>query len=179
MTESQKIRITQIADIVAEQQHVELPEGARPTGLDRLAYVLEKAAGITPVGGRTPLQRIFDCFNSGKVFIASSPEVPVSLAVKTMPTKTTYVVGEEIDPTGLSLTLTYSTGDTKVIESGYIIEPEELEAEGTQEIAVHYEEEGVTVSTAFDVTVEAAPVVDEPETPEEPSEDTEPAAEEE
>lgn len=171
MTESQKIRITQIADIVAEQQHVELPEGARPTGLDRLAYVLEKAAGITPVGGRTPLQRIFDCFTSGKVFIADEPEVPASLAVKTMPTKTTYQVGDALDTTGLVLTVTYSTGDTKEVTSGFTATPQTLETEGIQEITVQYEEWDTPVSATFDVTVEAAPVVEEPEESVEPEEE--------
>ena len=77
MTESQKIRITQIANIVAEQNNVSLPEGARPTGLDRLTYVLEHGAGITPEGGRTALGRLFDCFKSGKASVSDSLESPV------------------------------------------------------------------------------------------------------
>lgn len=162
MTESQKTRITQIADIVADQQNVSLPEGARPRGLNRLAYVLEKAAGIIPVGGRTDLGRLFDCFKSGQVSISDTPELPASIAVKTMPEKVNYVVGDSLDTTGLSFTLTYNTGDTRVISSGFVAEPEELSTEGTQEITVSYTENETTVSCAFEVTVEAAEVEEGP-----------------
>ena len=162
MTESQKIRITQIANIVAEQNNVSLPEGARPTGLDRLAYVLEHGAGITPEGGRTALGRLFDCFKSGKVAVSDEAELPASIEVKTMPTKVAYTVGDTLDTAGLELTLTYNTGDTRTLTAGFTATPTALETEGTQEILVSYTEKDVTVTCTFDVTVAAA-VVEEPE----------------
>lgn len=162
MTESQKIRLTQIANIAASQNGVALPEGARPEGLERLAYVLEKGTGATGKGGRTALGRVLDCFNSGKVQVSVTAELPASLAVKNMPTKVEYTVGDTLDTAGLKLTLTYDTGDKRTISSGFVATPELLETEGTQEILVSYTEKETTVTCTFDVTVAAAPVVEEP-----------------
>ena len=55
-----------------------------------------------------------------------------SIAVKTAPTKTTYIEGETFDPTGLVITLTYDNGKTEDVaysdstKDGFTFAPEEL-----------------------------------------------------
>ena len=79
----------------------------------------------------------------------STTTLPTSIAVKTMPTKTTYTAGESLDPSGLALTATYADGSTKTITSGFTCAPTALTETGTQTITVTYE--GKT--TTFTVTV--------------------------
>lgn len=90
-----------------------------------------------------------------------------SISVKTLPSKTTYTLGEKLNPAGLVLTATQTytvdvtdadgnpTGETETktstfdITSGYTIEPENLTATGTQTITVSYGGQ----TTTFTVTV--------------------------
>ena len=74
------------------------------------------------------------------------------LSLTTVPTKMAYTVGETVDPTGLSLTATYTDGTTGTITSGFICTPETLITVGTQTITVTYA--GFTVT--FDVEVSPA-----------------------
>ncbi len=75
-----------------------------------------------------------------------------SVAVKTKPSKTTYIVGETFSSAGLKLTATYENGTTKVIASGFTCTPSgKLNTLGQQKIVVTYG--GKT--TAFYVTVNA------------------------
>ena len=75
-----------------------------------------------------------------------------SVAVKTKPSKTTYIVGETFSSAGLKLTATYENGTTKVITSGFTCTPSgKLNTLGQQKIVVTYG--GKT--TAFYVTVNA------------------------
>ena len=74
-----------------------------------------------------------------------------SVAIKKMPTKKTYTVGEKFDPTGMIVKLTYSDGSTKEITSGYTYTPTgTMNTVGQQTIAVAYQGKG----TGFKVTVE-------------------------
>ncbi|MCR4615410.1 MAG: bacterial Ig-like domain-containing protein, partial [Clostridiales bacterium] len=77
-----------------------------------------------------------------------------SIAVKTLPTKTTYEIGESFNQNGLTLTATYSDGSTKVITSGFICSGFSSTTAGTKTVTVTYE--GKT--TTFTVTVNPAPV---------------------
>ena len=74
-----------------------------------------------------------------------------SIEVKTMPTKTSYFVGDLIDTTGLTLTATYNNGVTEVISENFTYTPDELNTAGTQAVTVTYG--GKT--TTFNVTVKA------------------------
>lgn len=79
----------------------------------------------------------------------------VSIAVKTMPNKTTYYIGDSFDATGLTLTATYADGDTLEITSGFTISGFDSSAVGTSTITVTYN----GFETTFDVTIEEAPLV--------------------
>ena len=76
-------------------------------------------------------------------------EHPVSLVVETMPVKTSYVVGESLDITGLSLRQISSRQNSQYIYSGFTCSPNQLTTVGRQEIAVYWN----GMSTSFTVTV--------------------------
>lgn len=62
-----------------------------------------------------------------------------SIAVKTMPTKTAYFLGENFDPSGLTLTATYSDGTTETIVSGYTISGFSSTSVGEKTVSVSYQ----------------------------------------
>lgn len=74
------------------------------------------------------------------------------IAVKTMPTKTVYNVGDSFSQSGLTLTATYSDGSSKTISSGFTCSGFSSVAAGTKTITVTYQ--GKT--TTFTVTVKSA-----------------------
>lgn len=78
--------------------------------------------------------------------------VPASMTVKTNPTKTTYADGEDVDTTGMVLTVTYSDTSEVDIESGFEIDPTVV-ATGDTSVGVSYTEGEVTVETSFAITV--------------------------
>lgn len=75
-------------------------------------------------------------FESYTVYPKYEPIVN-SISIKTMPVKTSYTVGERVNPTGLVLEATVGNL-TRTIESGYRCTPEYLTATGTQTVTVHY-----------------------------------------
>ena len=78
-----------------------------------------------------------------------------SLAVTTLPTKTTYTVGETLDLTDMIVTLTRQDGSTEEVNNYTYTEPD-MSAAGTKEITVSYVEAGETYSAVFSVTVSEA-----------------------
>lgn len=79
---------------------------------------------------------------------------PISINVTTMPTKTSYGVGETFDPTGMVATVNYDDDSSKVVDT-YTYHTTPLTA-GTTEVVITYVEAGVTVTTsvAIEVVVE-------------------------
>lgn len=79
-----------------------------------------------------------------------------SLEVTTEPTKDTYMLGEELDLTGLVITATYTDNTTADVTSSCVFNPDdgdELSFSGMQAVYVTYEENGIQKATAFGVTV--------------------------
>jgi len=96
------------------------------------------------------------------VCVSSSAPVASSLAIKTAPTKVVYSAGEFFDPTGLEVTVTYSTGSTEDIayagnESLFTFTPGLATALQTTDVSVNIEVKSVSTSQAITVT---APVTD-------------------
>lgn len=89
----------------------------------------------------------------------STPETETfSLAVDTMPTKTTYVQSEAFNSTGLVINKVGSLGSSSAT-TAYTLSPASgatLSTVGTQTITVSSTESGVT-GTTFDVTITAVP----------------------
>ena len=78
---------------------------------------------------------------------------PTNVSVKTLPNKTEYMRGEELDTTGLVLTLHYSDGSTKDVTDGFYMDWFDSWMPGVQTIYVEYE----GYRTSFEVMV-IAPV---------------------
>lgn len=76
-----------------------------------------------------------------------------SISIKTLPVKTSYTVGERVNPTGLVLEVT-AANLTTTIDSGYRCTPEYLTATGTQTITVHYG--GKTATYTVEVSASAS-----------------------
>ncbi len=74
-----------------------------------------------------------------------NPAALTKIAIETMPEKTTYTVGERFDPTGLTLTATYSDGSTQMIPSGFVCTPTTLTTAGMQTVTVTYESKPTTL----------------------------------
>ena len=84
----------------------------------------------------------------------------VSIVV-TPPTRTTYSVGDTFDPSGLTVTATYSDATTVDVTSQATITAPDLTAAGTRELTVFFGGRTATVP----ITVTAAEVPVDPETP--------------
>lgn len=77
-----------------------------------------------------------------------------SIGVETWPTRTVYTAGDRLDPTGLSIRVSYANGSSRVLtDTGLFgLYPTQLNTAGTQDIEVSYQ--GLTC--IFQVTVEPA-----------------------
>ena len=110
------------------------------------------------------LQKVVDNLEYKVVITLDSLEI-------TLPTKTTYTVGDKFDSTGLTAYAIYSNG-SKVDVSGTVTVDAtncNMAAAGTYTVTVSYTEDGKTVSSTFQITVKAK---DEPKPPTDPDEET-------
>ncbi len=76
-----------------------------------------------------------------------------SLSVGTLPTRTTYTVGDALDTAGMSLSVQYTDGTTETLQDGWTTSCD-LTTAGTKTVTVSYGGN----STSFSVTVQDAPV---------------------
>ncbi len=77
------------------------------------------------------------------------------ITIDSMPDKTTYIVGESFDKTGLAVTAHYSDGSTKAVTSCTVYGFDSSTA-GTKTLTVSYTENDVTKTASFNITVEEA-----------------------
>ena len=80
-----------------------------------------------------------------------APVTLAGIAVATQPTKTVYQLGEELNTAGLTLTLRYSDGTSKIVSDGYTVSGFDSATAGTKIVTVTYQ--GKT--TILNVTVKA------------------------
>ncbi len=92
---------------------------------------------------------------SGTFDVTINPVELVSVAVKTMPNKTKYYVGDEFDQTGLTLTATYNNGKTETVSSGITCTGFSSAAAGSKSVTATYGGK----STTFNVDIEAVKLV--------------------
>ena len=79
----------------------------------------------------------------------TEPVTLESIAVTTLPTKTTYITGEAFDPAGMVVTAYYSDGSSATV-IGYTLEGFSSATVGTSTITVSYNGK----NTSFNVTVQ-------------------------
>lgn len=101
-------------------------------------------------------QQITVTHSSGKttsfnVSVSNTSRTLNSIAVTTMPTKTTYTKGDTLDTTGIVVTGTYSVGDPANVTSVCTFSPTTLSTVGTQQITVTHT--STNKQTTFNVTV--------------------------
>ena len=78
--------------------------------------------------------------------------ITTGVAVTKQPSKTTYFIGEEFDPTGMVVTATFADDTTADVTEDCTFSPETM-AEGTKSVAVTYRRAGITKTAAVTVTV--------------------------
>lgn len=82
-----------------------------------------------------------------------------NIAVKTMPKKTAYLVGDQLDTTGLTLTVTKSNGTTETVTDGFTCTPTTLKTAGTQIITITYGGKSATFNVAVSESANAPRMV--------------------
>ena len=92
---------------------------------------------------------------SGTFDVVINPVELVSVAVKTMPNKTKYYVGDTFDQTGLTLTATYNNGKTETIANGITCTGFSSDAVGSKTVTASYGGK----STTFNVDIEEVKLV--------------------
>ena len=88
------------------------------------------------------------------------PDNPIldSIEIREQPTKTTYMVGEALDTTGMKVYAIYDTGSEALITDWKTSGFDSSKAAENQEVIVRYTENYVTKTATFKVTIKAPPV---------------------
>jgi len=89
---------------------------------------------------------------SAKFTVDVNAVVVSSIAINTLPTKTSYYIGDTLSTSGMMINVTYNNGTTKTISSGYTCSPSTsstFKTAGTHAITVIYDGKGAS----FTVTV--------------------------
>lgn len=94
----------------------------------------------------------FDCFNFHVMKLGEAEEEHRlnSVSIASLPTKTSYIVGDVFDPSGMTLKLIYTDSLYEIVEEGFVCDTEPL-SEETTSVEVTYGDFHVYV----DVTVRA------------------------
>ena len=108
--------------------------------------LIEKAASAKTTTAKTTTKTT----TPTKVAAAQSSSKTVSsIAIKKLPAKQTYKVGDTFSADGMTVKVTYSDGTSEVVSSGFTCSVSKLGTEGQQKVVVTYS--GKT--TGFYVTV--------------------------
>lgn len=95
--------------------------------------------------------------NTDLFTVSVSEPVVKNIAVATLPAKLEYSQGDKLDTTGLSVLVTYTSGQSTVITAGFSVTPTDLAIEGTQTVQINYQGQ----KCSFQVSVKnAAEVVE-------------------
>ena len=101
-------------------------------------------------------QAATDAFNAGEAtatITVNPASVLSSIAVTTVPTKTTYNVGETFDATGMVVTATYTDNSTADVTNDVTYTPNGALTTSHTEITISYTENNVTKTTTQAITV--------------------------
>lgn len=84
---------------------------------------------------------------------------PVLSSITATPNKTLYSVGDSFKVSDVTVTATYSNGQTKNVTESCTYQGYDFSVSGAQTIYVYYSENNVTVSTDYQINVTSSPVV--------------------
>ena len=85
-------------------------------------------------------------------------EVPIQIIVVSTPRITEYCVGDTINTRGLSLSVNYESGNSRILTEGYNL-VYDFSTPGEKMVEVNYTEAGQLLSTSFSVIVYEKPVL--------------------
>lgn len=85
------------------------------------------------------------------ITVSLGKDAVTSIAIASKPSTTQYYVGQSLDTSGLRLKVSYKSGKSQEITSGYSCSPTSFSSEGTKTITVSY----AGCSATFTVTVKA------------------------
>lgn len=96
------------------------------------------------------------------------------IKIDTLPTKTVYEVGEEFDPSGITITAGYTNGFTKHLSDGFTYTPSKLNTLGRQAVMLMYGSQTATLYVdVVETRMEFGPFSEWSTTPAYPSENRE------
>lgn len=98
--------------------------------------------------------------NTGiKAFIVEKKREIDKISIKTSPKTKNYVIGEELDTTGLSLKISYDDGESEIVKDGFTAKAD-LTTAGMRDVSVSYKGQktkySVTVSDLGDVNADGS-----------------------
>lgn len=85
--------------------------------LSAILFILSSFAMLASCGGPSEENQ-----SSSSASSSRTTATVESIAIETMPTKTSYVEGETLDTSGLSIKVTMNTGDTEIKTSGFTVD---------------------------------------------------------
>lgn len=134
-------------------------DGSTAVVTDYCTFSVPNGGTLTQQGNRTiDVSYLYNGITKTTAFYITVAAAVASLSVTTNPTKATYVVGEDLDLTGIVVTATYTDTTTADVTSGCAFDPDdgdELSVAGDQSITVSYTENDITKTTTFTVAVES------------------------
>ena len=123
---------------------------------------LTHSDGTSGVSGNPNVFSMRSSGNAGNVQIVKyeggttpADKTLTGISVKTAPTKTSYIAGQNFDSTGMVITATYDDGTTADKSSGWTITDGNNLTTGKTSVTISYTEGGVTKDTTQAITVAA------------------------
>jgi hypothetical protein len=117
-------------------------------------------AGIYYIGVRDGSQPV-DHTHDYEITVSAEPIAVTSIAVLTLPTQTTYFVGDTLETAGLTLTATYNDGSVETATTGFTVPATTFDSFGTKTITVTYEgktaEFSVTAKEVASIAIASQP----------------------
>jgi|GEM_PF-4123368 len=130
---------------------------AAPTTKQFKAWAKDSAAGTQYQPGEDVTLTADSTFYAVWEDAPVTPKALDSIAVTTLPTKTTYTEGESFDQAGMVVTATYD--DATTAEAiGYVVSPSGPLTTADTAVTVSYTEGGITKTVTVAITVAPAPV---------------------
>ena len=119
------------------------------------SYVFENCTELTLIVDSGSAAQSYAETNGIRYRLRNQPaEKPIeSIAVRTLPNKTSYIYKESLDTTGLTLTVNYTDGSSETVTDGFKASPDKFNSVGSKTVTVTYKNHtaqfGVKVSYAW------------------------------
>ena len=129
----------------------DIPESVETIGLG----AFNGCTGLTLIVDSGSAAQSYAETNGIRYRLRNQPEEKTieSIAVRTLPNKTSYIYKESLDTTGLTLTVNYTDGSSETVTDGFKASPDKFNSVGSKTVTVTYKNHtaqfGVKVSYAW------------------------------